>query len=363
MVRDGAAWYDKSKASRLSELERQRYADSEQAARNEHRGIWQESKPVAPWDFRRGLTPASNESAPGFSSNRAAKSLTNEDLGLARFSQPGSSIASTDKTRAGDSVASVVAKQLFKDGAISIIRNEASAASPLPSGCDFYEAYDIRSDAIAVGHDVTFYVASAIDPTVFAGLRILHLESDDMNPTRARWVDRTVLEPQRLAPNFKAKTVSASTDQLGQFVIVRMDGIRIKNAPLIDLSVTTTASPERIEPGDDVRYTIAIRNVGNYSATEVVLNSVIDMRLRIISATSPRGACKRSPRSDDTVICDLNSITPGASAVVTIEAKLARGGPLEVLKLNHFAIVRAKERQANSPNSEGVVSTTVRLAQ
>jgi hypothetical protein len=54
---------------------------------------------------------------------------------------------------------------------------------------------------------------------------------------------------------------------------------------------------------------------------------------------------------------------PGASAVVTIEAKLARGGPLEVLKLNHFAIVRAKERQANSPNSEGVVSTTVRLAQ
>jgi uncharacterized repeat protein (TIGR01451 family) len=260
-------------------------------------------------------------------------------------------------------VASVVARQLFKDGAISIIPNNASGASSLPSGYDFYEAYDIRSEAIAVGHDVTFTVASVTDPTVFSGLRILHLESDDMNPTRPRWVDRTLLEPNRLAPNFKTKTVSASTDQLGQFVIARMDGIGIKNAHLIDLSVTTTASPERVQLGDHVRYTITIRNTGKYIATEVMLNNIIDMRLGIISATSPRGACKRSPRSDDTVICDLNSIAPAASAVVTIEAKLASGEPLEVLTLNHIAVVRAKERQANSPNPEFVVNETVRLAQ
>jgi uncharacterized repeat protein (TIGR01451 family) len=184
-----------------------------------------------------------------------------------------------------------------------------------------------------------------------------------MNPTRPRWVDRTLLEPNRLAPNFKTKTVSASTDQLGQFVIARMDGIGIKNAHLIDLSVTTTASPERVQLGDHVRYTITIRNTGNYIATEVMLNNIIDMRLGIISATSPRGACKRSPRSDETVICDLNSIAPAASAVVTIEAKLASGEPLEVLTLNHIAVVRAKERQANSPNPEFVVNETVRLAQ
>lgn len=63
------------------------------------------------------------------------------------------------------------------------------------------------------------------------------------------------------------------------------------------------------------------------------------------------------------MICDLNSIAPGASAVVTIEAKLARGEPLEVLTLNHIAVVRAKERQANSPNPEIVVNMAVRLAQ
>lgn len=290
MVRDGVAWYDKSNASRLSEVERVRYADSEQAPRNEHRGIWEESKPVAPWDFRRGLIKSdSNQSAPGSSSKGAARSLTNEELGLEHFSQPGPRSSSTDKTRLGDSVASVVAKQLFKDGAISIIPNKASGVGLLPAGYDFYEAYDIRSEAIAVGHDVTFSVASATDPTVFSGLRILHLESDDFNPTRARWVDRTLLEPNSLAPNFKTKTVSASTDQLGQFVIARMDGVGIKNAHLVDLSVTTTASPERVQPGDDVRYTITIRNTGTYTATEVVLNNIIDMRLGVISATSPRG--------------------------------------------------------------------------
>jgi uncharacterized repeat protein (TIGR01451 family) len=306
---------------------------------------------------------ASNQSTPGSSSQRAAKSLTNDELGLEHFSQPGPLAASTDKTRVGDSVASVVAKQLFKAGAINIIPNNASGANALPGEYEFYEGYDIHSEAIAVGHDITFNVASATDPTVFSGLRILHLERDDMNPTRALWVDRTLLEPNSLAPNFKTKTVSASTDQLGQFVIARMNGIVIKNAHLVDLAATTTACPERVSLGEDVRYTITIRNTGNYSATEVVLNSVIDMRLRIISATSPRGVCERSPRSDDTVICDLNNIEPGASKVVTIEAKLAQGGSLEVLTLNHTAIVRAKERQANSPNPQAVVNTTVRLAQ
>lgn len=364
MVRDGAAWYDKSNSSRLSESERQRYVDSEQAARNEHRGIWQETNPVPPWDFRQGLTmSASQESAPGSSSERAAKSLTNEELGLERYSQPGPTTASTDRIKAGDKVASVVARQLFKAGPISILRIEASRVSALPAGYDFYEAYDIRSEATAVGHDVTFTIASATDPALFAGLRVLHLEKDDMNPARGRWVDRTVLGSQKLAPNFDAKTVSASTDQLGQFVIARVDGAAIKNAPLIDLSVTTTVSPERVEFGDDVRYTIVIQNKGHYSATELVLNTVIDMRLGIISASSPAGTCKRSLRSDDTIICDLNNLAPGASAVVAIEAKLAKAGPLEVLKLHHWAIVRAKERQANSPNPEGVVNTTVRLAQ
>lgn len=53
MIRDGAAWYDRRLENELSAAERLVYSDSEQAARNERRGIWQEAAPVPPWEWRR----------------------------------------------------------------------------------------------------------------------------------------------------------------------------------------------------------------------------------------------------------------------------------------------------------------------
>lgn len=53
MIRDGVAWYDKSDEKRLSELEQRVYAESQQAARSERRGLWQDDSPVSPWDFRK----------------------------------------------------------------------------------------------------------------------------------------------------------------------------------------------------------------------------------------------------------------------------------------------------------------------
>ena len=60
MIRDGVAWYDKSEASNLSEVERQEYLGSEQAARSEARGLWTDPNPVAPWDFRWQVAANSN---------------------------------------------------------------------------------------------------------------------------------------------------------------------------------------------------------------------------------------------------------------------------------------------------------------
>jgi endonuclease YncB( thermonuclease family) len=53
MIRDGAAWFDASNQERLSTVDREIYQQSEQAARNEKRGLWQASVPVAPWEFVR----------------------------------------------------------------------------------------------------------------------------------------------------------------------------------------------------------------------------------------------------------------------------------------------------------------------
>ncbi len=53
MIRDGVAWYDKPDESHLGVLEQQLYDASEQAARNERRGLWHDTSPMAPWEFRK----------------------------------------------------------------------------------------------------------------------------------------------------------------------------------------------------------------------------------------------------------------------------------------------------------------------
>src|SRR5215216_4030429 len=51
MIRDGAAWFDVNNMSRLSVSDRDVYQQSELAARNERRGLWQAENPTAPWEF------------------------------------------------------------------------------------------------------------------------------------------------------------------------------------------------------------------------------------------------------------------------------------------------------------------------
>jgi endonuclease YncB( thermonuclease family) len=51
MIRDGAAWFDPNNSNRLSASDREVYQESEQAARNEKRGLWQQGNAVAPWEF------------------------------------------------------------------------------------------------------------------------------------------------------------------------------------------------------------------------------------------------------------------------------------------------------------------------
>ena len=53
MIRDGAAWVDPSNQHRLNATDREVYQQSEEAARGERRGLWQQENPVAPWEFVR----------------------------------------------------------------------------------------------------------------------------------------------------------------------------------------------------------------------------------------------------------------------------------------------------------------------
>jgi endonuclease YncB( thermonuclease family)/thiol-disulfide isomerase/thioredoxin len=77
VIRDGAAWYDRNDHS-LTETERIVYAASEQAARGERRGLWQDGSPMPPWEWRRAEAA---KFAPTVATKRARKrGLQSEDL-------------------------------------------------------------------------------------------------------------------------------------------------------------------------------------------------------------------------------------------------------------------------------------------
>jgi endonuclease YncB( thermonuclease family) len=93
MIRDGAAWFDASNQGRLSVTDREIYQQSEQAARNERRGLWEANAPVAPWEFvkaktmRRDPAPSVNAVLPVAKPrpDRPTPELTNLTLMASRF--------------------------------------------------------------------------------------------------------------------------------------------------------------------------------------------------------------------------------------------------------------------------------------
>jgi len=105
MIRDGVAWFDANSGNRLSANDREVYQQSEQAARTEKRGLWQQENPVAPWEFVKAekmrRTPAASlkEIVPDAKPRRTGPipELTNMSLMAARMSAA-SSRASTPES-------------------------------------------------------------------------------------------------------------------------------------------------------------------------------------------------------------------------------------------------------------------------
>lgn len=100
MIRDGVAWYNHKDERLLSEVEQKIYGQSQDAARAERRGLWQDDSPVAPWDFEKTrlaratlaaspvLPPLLPRSKPVASKVRP-RGLANEDL-MGGVIKPGS---------------------------------------------------------------------------------------------------------------------------------------------------------------------------------------------------------------------------------------------------------------------------------
>ena len=77
MIRDGAAWFDPRYKSQISDTQNEIYYQSELAARNEKRGLWQTGDAVAPWEFVKAQETQKNAASTNATSG-ARRPLSNQ---------------------------------------------------------------------------------------------------------------------------------------------------------------------------------------------------------------------------------------------------------------------------------------------
>lgn len=54
LVQQGLAWHYKYYEKEQSDYDRVKYAEAEEDARDDKKGLWQERKPITPWKWRKG---------------------------------------------------------------------------------------------------------------------------------------------------------------------------------------------------------------------------------------------------------------------------------------------------------------------
>jgi hypothetical protein len=275
---------------------------------------------------------------------------------------PHSGWATTDR----DGVVSVTYFNLFREGPTTVTRIQPNSVAQLPRGFYLHSdlAFEISTDAIVSGpHTILFRIPSVNDPELFASLTILHRERDQMDPAQMRWVNRTILQPDKPGPDFANRNISAKAEDTGQFVIARVDRSEIANAPVADLEVSVKSSSETLRPGQSLAFTIVVKNNGPQPASGVIVNHVFGpWEMRLINSNSSEGNCRKSERSDDTTICILDRLDAGASATVIIEARLTANQyflPKDKQRFLNITTVLGQEHDSNFANNQAQTYTTV----
>jgi uncharacterized repeat protein (TIGR01451 family) len=99
------------------------------------------------------------------------------------------------------------------------------------------------------------------------------------------------------------------------------DNCAITRTPIdrrADLELIKTSTPVIAVAGENLTYTLRVRNDGPSDSTNVTLEDELPPEVTLVSASSTHGSCTTEVTSVTTVVCDLGTITNGETATVTI---------------------------------------------
>ena len=109
-----------------------------------------------------------------------------------------------------------------------------------------------------------------------------------------------------------------------------------------NLDITKTASKTQVNEGGAFSYTITVENIGDASATNVVVTDDLDNNLTGVSVSASQGTCD-PVGPGNTIECELGTIAAGDSETVTINATapqlpLTEGGVCEISIANTASV-------------------------
>jgi uncharacterized repeat protein (TIGR01451 family) len=127
----------------------------------------------------------------------------------------------------------------------------------------------------------------------------------------------------------------------------------------VDLAVQKSASANPLFAGQNVTYTITVKNTNvTTPATGVVLTDTLPASETFVSATTSQGSLVTPPvGSTGTVTANLGAIAPGATATVTITAKTTAAG-----SVTNSASATSNEGDSNPANNTDSASVVVKSA-
>ncbi len=117
-----------------------------------------------------------------------------------------------------------------------------------------------------------------------------------------------------------------------------------------DLAVEKTDSPDPVDTGELLTYTISVENLPVNDAFSVAVEDKLSKKLDFVSATASQGTCDRNGR---TVTCALGDLNAGATATVEIAVRPQKTGTI-----SNTATV-ASDNDPNTANNSDTATTEV----
>ncbi|MFN0123290.1 MAG: SBBP repeat-containing protein, partial [Blastocatellia bacterium] len=142
--------------------------------------------------------------------------------------------------------------------------------------------------------------------------------------------------------NARTERVIAFTHGRGAFALERNRA---------DLALTKTASPNPVIAGQDLRYTLTVKNNGPDKATEVYLRDTLPPGVTYVSSGASEGFCTGN---DTSVNCQIGEINNGATVTITITVRPAQPG-----MITNTAQASSDENDPNPANDKATVTTEI----